>query len=301
MSSFEFRPGEEVPHAVRRIVRHQIDSLRAELRRAPRQDAVREARKSSKKLRAVVRLVRDQIGEKRYRRENTTLRDAVRPLGRVRDAEVLAHSLDLLAERFAEDLRLRTLDAVRRALCADARRVRGAPATRAAVRHASALAGRVRARLRKWALERRGWRVVRPGIARIYRRARAAKRRADRDPSVECLHEWRKRTKDLRYALELFEPAWPPVIDAFEEELHALTDRLGDHQDLTRLEDRVRAAPEACGTSRDCAALVGLIDARRAELLAEARPIAERVFSEKPRAFVARLHGYWAARDGGGR
>jgi len=36
MSSFEFRAGEDVPHAVRRIVRHQIDSLRAELRRAPR-------------------------------------------------------------------------------------------------------------------------------------------------------------------------------------------------------------------------------------------------------------------------
>jgi AcrR family transcriptional regulator len=40
MSSFEFRAGEDVPHAVRRIVRHQIDSLRAELRRAPRRDVV---------------------------------------------------------------------------------------------------------------------------------------------------------------------------------------------------------------------------------------------------------------------
>ena len=156
MSSFAFRANEDLPHAVRRIARHQIDMLRDELRRAPRRDAVHEARKSSKKARAVVRLVRDEIGEKRYRRENTTLRDAVRPLAPVRDAEVLVHTLDVLAERFADDVRLRTLDAVRRALRTDARRVRRAPGTRAAVRHASALAGQVRSRLREWAIDGRG-------------------------------------------------------------------------------------------------------------------------------------------------
>ena len=89
MSSFEVRPGESVLHAVRRIARHEIDDMLMHLRAGPRRhEAVHEARKSSKKLRALVRLMRDAIGEKRYRRENTTLRDAVRPLAAMRDAEV---------------------------------------------------------------------------------------------------------------------------------------------------------------------------------------------------------------------
>src|SRR5438445_957287 len=75
MSSFEVRPGESVLHAVRRIGRHEIDDMLMHLRAGPRRhEAVHEARKSSKKLRALIRLVRDAIGEKRYRRENTTIR-----------------------------------------------------------------------------------------------------------------------------------------------------------------------------------------------------------------------------------
>src|SRR2546428_12405979 len=75
MSSFEVRPGESVLHAVRRIARHEIDDMLMHLRAGPRRhEAVHEARKSSKKLRALIRLVRDAIGEKRYPRENTTVR-----------------------------------------------------------------------------------------------------------------------------------------------------------------------------------------------------------------------------------
>jgi hypothetical protein len=178
----------------------------------------------------------------------------------------------VLAERFADDVRLRrhwTPSADRCARTPVAYGARPVPARRSGTR--PSLAGRVRARLHKWALggSKAGASCV-PGPGAHLPAARVPPSgERDRDPSVERLHEWRKRTKDLRYALELLEPTWPPVIDAFEDELHKLTDRLGDRTDLARLEDRVRAAPEACGTSADCTALVGLIDARRAELLAD--------------------------------
>ena len=52
----------------------------------PRSAAVHEVRKSLKKIRAALRLVRPVIGDKSYRRENTCFRDAARPLTEVRDA-----------------------------------------------------------------------------------------------------------------------------------------------------------------------------------------------------------------------
>ena len=294
MSAFQFRPDESVRHAVHRIARHEIETMLAELKVGPRgRTAVHEARKSSKKLRALVRLVRDGIGEKTYRSENTTLRDAVRPLSPVRDAEALLHILDVITEHFAGEVRARMFDHLRKTLQTRLRAIRAAPSTRAAMRRSAALVARVRSHLAKVAIRDGGWQALGPGLHRIYARARAAKRQVDDDPNVEHLHEWRKRSKDLRYALELLEPTWPPVVKAFADEGHALTDRLGDDQDLARLEQVIHAEPASCGTPEDRAALLGLIDVRRDELQAEARSLGERIYREKPRAFITRHRGYW--------
>jgi len=163
------------------------------------------------------------------------------------------------------------------------------------MRHAAALVARVGSRLAQLPVGREGWRALESGVRRIYTRARAASRRADDDPSVERLHEWRKRSKDLRYVLELLEPIWPPVMKPFVDEAHELTDRLGDDHDLSQLERLVRLEPASCGASEDCAALLGLIEVRRSELQADARRLGARLYREKPRAFPARLGGYWRA------
>src|SRR5262249_59732979 len=79
--SFQLRPGEPLRKTTRRIVRKQIDAALEELtgaNKGPRDEAVHEARKSLKRVRAVLRLVRPVIGEKAYRRENTCFRDAAR-------------------------------------------------------------------------------------------------------------------------------------------------------------------------------------------------------------------------------
>jgi CHAD domain-containing protein len=299
--SFEFKNGESVSHAVQRIAGHEIDTLLAQLRAGPsRRDAVHEARKSSKRLRALVRLVRDEIGEKRYRLENGGLRAAVRPLSSVRDAEALVHSLDLLAERFADDIRSRTFGRLRRVLAARMRALHTAPRTRMAMRHAAALVARARSRVAGWTIRNDGWSALDPGLHRIYARARAAGRCAAVDSSVEHLHEWRKRSKDLRYVLDLLRPVWPPVMKTFADQAHELTDRLGDDHDLSELQRFVLGQPASCGTSEDCAALVALIDVRRGELVAGARAIGVRLYVEKPRALVSRLRGYWAAWEGAG-
>ena len=66
-------------------------------------EAVHEARKDMKKLRATLKLVRPVIGEEVYERENGRFRDAGRALSDVRDAQVRAETVEALAERFADD------------------------------------------------------------------------------------------------------------------------------------------------------------------------------------------------------
>jgi CHAD domain-containing protein len=86
---------------VRRMLRQETKrALRAiDSGRAPRGEAIHDARKRLKKARAALRLARAALPGDEYRRENDTLRDAARPLSEVRDAEVLIDTLDGLARR----------------------------------------------------------------------------------------------------------------------------------------------------------------------------------------------------------
>ncbi len=86
-----------------------------------------------------------------------------------------------------------------------------------------------------WPLERDGFDLLRPGLRRAYARARKTFRSARKKRSDEALHEWRKRSKDLWYALRIVRRAWPAVLGATADEAHELSDRLGDDHDLAVL------------------------------------------------------------------
>ena len=57
-------------------------------------EAVHDARKATKKIRALLRLVRSEIGEKVYRFENASMRDTARLVSGVRSAAVMVNALD---------------------------------------------------------------------------------------------------------------------------------------------------------------------------------------------------------------
>ena len=100
--SFRFDPAEPVPDEVRRVARGRIDHALDELRGdsdSTREEAVHEARKDMKKLRALLRLVRDELGDDVYRRENVSFRDAGRRLAGARDSQVLLETLAAVSDR----------------------------------------------------------------------------------------------------------------------------------------------------------------------------------------------------------
>ena len=79
---FRVQPDESASAAVRRIAREQLGKIRDGVGVPPqeRDEAVHDARKRFKKLRALLKLVRDEVPRKTYRRENTWFRDTARPL-----------------------------------------------------------------------------------------------------------------------------------------------------------------------------------------------------------------------------
>jgi CHAD domain-containing protein len=300
--AYRIKRGEKPAKAVARIARGRLDDALERLRDGFDEDvgaAVHETRKDLKKTRAVLRLVRDRIGEETYRRENSRFRYAAQTLAGSRDAEAKIETLDALAERFGNELPegfevlRKRLEKERNALVA-AQSDDDSETRRLANRAAGEIAAG-RAAVEDWSYTKSGWKLLAPGLERTYKRGRDRFSGALSDPSPENVHEWRKRVKDLWYHLRLLRNSWLEVLGGVSNQAHELSDLLGDHHDLSVLVQDLQDRPDLAGGIQEAAAIVGLIETRQQELLEAAVPIGERLYAEPPKVFVERLYAYWRA------
>lgn len=294
-TTFALGRGEPLPDALRRVTAEQIDLAVARLQGATDEsaaDAVHGARKGLKRLRATVRLGRGELGDEAYRRENAAFRDAGRTLAGARDAEVLVQTLDAVEEASgARFPGLREVLEADRAAAVAALEQDGADRDAALARLAAA-----RARVETWPLRRRGFGALAPGLRRTYRRGRRALAAARQDPSDEHLHELRKRVKDLWHATQLLREADPKPMKALADDLHALSDRLGDDHDLAVLAATAAARPDVFPSPAARDDFATLVAGRRAELQADALARARRLYRRPPKRFVRRIGRRWEER-----
>ncbi len=294
--AYRIEPDEGVREGISRCAREELDHAVRELSEEIGQDpvaAVHAARKAVKKERSLLRLARGATSPKKRRRENRALREAARGLSGARDADVMVQTTVQLSERFAGQLPKRTFTEIVEQLerARDAERERSTASVLES--HAVQELGAVRLRVDDWDLARGGWRALDAGLLHGYRRGRKAAAQARRRPTLENLHEWRKRVKDLWYQERLLAPSCGPAVRGHAKDAHHLADLLGDDHDLGVLrhvltDGRINAAV-------DLDAVVRLIDHRRAGLQSEAFRVGERVYAEKPQAFRKRMRRSWNA------
>jgi CHAD domain-containing protein len=281
--AFRLKREEPLAKGVRRIAREQIDKALEELEGPDLETAIHVARKRFKRIRALLRLARPGLGRKLYDREDARFRDAGRPLSEVRDAGVLVTALDGLRERSGASAPGEAFEAARSALSARRDAVqRDVLSEGDALETVSRILRKARRGVERWKVGGRDAEVVEAGLRRIYRRGRKAYRAAYRDPSDENLHEWRKRTKDLRYACELLGSLAPGLAETEGGPAGKLADYLGDDHDLAVL---AGVLAESCGPA--CDALLPLIEGRRAGLRRDSFALGRLVFAEAPKGLVA--------------
>ena len=286
-------PGEPLGEGLRRIALGQLD-LAIELLsgegNAPDERAIHETRKALKRLRALMRLLRNELGERRFAREYGILRDAARGLAGARDAEVMVGTLDALLKRSPGKLaRGRSVGELRELLVAErdaaVRRALGDGTTRAEVRRE--LVG-LRERVIRWSLPELGAvALVEKDLRRIYRDGRRRHRRAAREKGgARALHEWRKRVKDLRYAAEILN------LRGLARRADELGEVLGEEHDLALLAALLpkpgRGPFDGRGGKQARKALLKQIARRRRRLRKKALHEGEHVYRDGPKRLVRR-------------
>ena len=292
------KQGFEVSHAnfgargMRAILHRQIEAALAGLPRGhPSDEEIHEARKQMKAARATLRLLRPLLSERSYRSENRLLRDAARTLSAARDSTVLLKTLEELVERAPGEGTRERLNAFEAQLRRDARRSRDEVARKGLPRSAARLRTALQ-RVDSWPETGPDWQSVRRCLRDSYREGRRCARCNARRRDGAALHEWRKRAKYLRSQLQVLAPVQHASLKAMADQLHDLTDQLGQEHDLAVLSELAQPEGRHPLERKANRELQRLIDKRRRKLRKRALQVGLPLYAEKPGHFAARLRGY---------
>lgn len=292
--AYRFKLDEPVEIGFRRIGVEQIDRALGELRSdGDPGKAVHSARKSIKRLRALLRLVRPALGDAAFAKENAWFRDAAALLSGARDAEILLETATKLAARDdrgdkGSTHKLATLLA---ASVAQADRT-GENAARAEATQRLVTA---RARFMRLRLSPDTFDAIQLGLERSLCHTRTAFDRAYSEPTDEAFHEWRKGVQRHWRHMALLNRAWPELAEARVAQARVLSQILGDDHDLAVLKLHLTATPPNGLTRTDCRDIAKRADKRQAELRLLARPTGERLLAEGARGLARRFAVYWEA------
>lgn len=295
--AYRLKHRESVPEDVKRIAREEIRPAVQYLRGKGgigRDEAIHEARKSIKKLRALLRLVRPGLGEF-YESESARLRDAGRKLSQLRDLGALITTFDKLKKEREKTLGKVSLTAIRRVLVLHKKRVEAEMGIQELMHGLAASLGSTLRSVPHWPLEADGFAALEPGLKKTFRSGKKAFRGLNKHASREKFHEWRKRVKDHWYHVRLMENLWTDVMKGYEQSLKELEDALGDDLNLAILRDHILSASGLQGEGHAVDRVVKAIDESRKELRKRALAIGIRVYAQKPRQLTGQMAQLWDA------
>jgi CHAD domain-containing protein len=261
-------------------------------------DAVHEIRKSTKRIRALIRLYREETEAESYNRTYDNFRqisrklavyrvskvngDVLKNLVKSREGRPDSSQLNKLYDSWRRDhdqlirqaLDTRTLfDPVKQLLLQEQeRRIPDIPVSH----HFDTLAEAIR---------------------NTYHKARYKHRLAEREPAPEKLHELRKTVKCLWNQLTLVRPIWPSGLGPIIHQLDLLAENLGHDHDLHEflLYQEIR---DQSGLPVIPAYLLDNLKRKRKAFFRRIAFIAGRVFSERPSSLRLRLQAYYRAYAG---
>jgi CHAD domain-containing protein len=275
---------------MRRLGRERVDAALRSLKRWRHPEALHEARKDLKKARALLRLFRDSIPSKDYRKQIRLLREAAALLAATRDAYVRARTLRNNKGRFQgrqEAAFARKLEAQ---LTSEFRAAKSDFEKHKTDRKVRRLLRRLYREMANQKVDQKGWPAMERGVKNFYVRSRAAWRAAEDRPTPENLHAWRKPSKDLWYVLRILRLSSPQRLGVAADELEALTECLGADRDLTLLREAARRRFKATKACLEFDRQLRLIQRGMRKSAFEIGP---QLYRETPTAYCGRLHGYW--------
>jgi CHAD domain-containing protein len=275
---------EPLSDGLKRIFHEQIQSALKLCRHPAKQRGVtvHEVRKHLKKLRAALRLTKNQVGKNRWASEDRCLREIGRLVSDLRDAHVRFQTLIQLRDDAKQQFpRLEELLSMERESFS--------AAFAGWQKQAIPKLERVGERLSKWPVSRIRWKQICGVVAKSYGRGqdRLAKALKKRDP--ESFHAWRMSVKELWYQLRILRPLNRLVLDEIASDAKTLGELLGRAHDFAFLLTRLDKERGDQALYDELVQLQKLIQKRGKRLYRDALELGRRFYAEPSKAFARRI------------
>lgn len=284
--AYRLKPSETFSDQFRVLAENQLTKAIGYLEDKPdgEHEAIHDARKRFKRVRALYRLVQsDAAGFRRH--ENARIRDIARSLSAVRDATALVETVDYLLTHSASSKEKAALRATREILAQRRDRIAAeehdlpAKMTAAAEGCREAIAAVEALSLAD--SPRKTARRIGKAWKKQLRKAHGALQSCIANGHAESYHDLRKSGQTYWMHLSLLRDIWPSAMKAKQAECKALVDLLGHEHDLSVLTELVNEEPDLFGDADALARLLGAIINRQQILRSEAIDRAHTVFSDE--------------------
>ena len=292
---FELDLSQNVKQNVLRMIHEQYDQIIffCNAQNVDPDKSVHEIRKSFKRLRAILRLIRDAIGYSTYYRENSFCRDESKLLSDLRDLKVFHEDLTILAEKYASSANNQLIEQLQETIIAKKKQ-----------RYEEVIHGELfqkiaddveaaRGRASMFLFRFDGFRIMTPGIKRIYKKGRNELDVVRKNPNTENYHNLRKRVKYLMYFMQILKPIYPQYFKALEKDLDTASDKLGLDHNFAELVRFVEKIDKSATTTRAKKEFIDWLEALRTELQQEALQLVENIYVEPAAAFTKRIKKYF--------
>ena len=294
--SYRLKPSEPLDAAVRRLSRGQIGrKLVAPSRGAAAATWVHETRKSLKRLRALLRLVRVGLAKKDWRRANDELRDIGRRLSGLRERDVLPQSIAALRKIAAPDAAT-ALDRLMMHLD-EAPNPSGRKRTLVRLTEVSKALQEANEHLAHLDLTGSSRKTLADGLAATHRAGQRTLAAVQADATDNAVHDLRKAVQIHWRQMQLLELGWPEMLRVRIATSKDLAQSLGEHHDLAMIVHAARGAATAGLAAADVAQIEEACRREQAAIGVRTLPSVARLFAADPQAFAAEVVAYWDLAD----
>ena len=273
------------PAGVNQSVIALIDKLQTHLGHPVRgRGYVHRIRVDIKRLRAWIRLIRDEEDTVGLRSIDRDLRDVMKKLSSRRDRQVLLETLQWLEKKADKDAKHSPLRAVRSHIQA------GDGRTTVDWVNIKTTLINVLDTLKQHTQKFDSVHMVRDGLQRTYKRsAKSGDKAFSGKINPEDVHAFRKWAKYLYYQLEVIQIAYPELYNETQENLEDLGNRLGRYHDLILVKEKLAHVPAKKRYTDAAKQAEVMIEERMHKLLRRAHRLYRKIFSASSSKFVMDL------------
>ncbi len=289
MTDFVLRNTESKPDGIKRIIGSQIDFALYNLEQNIDKDfdeSVHEARKCSKRIRAVLRLIQYEIGDELFKKENYHYRDINRYLSEVRDITVVIEMFNnLIKDKPEPDSKELINNLIN---CKD-KLIGRFFAEEDRLTVVLNLLGKGRQRVKTMPVKKDDINVLFIGFISVFELCKKCMNIARKAPTTENLHEWRKQTKYLYYQSQVLEPFLPDELIIIKSKLDKLAEYLGEDHDLAELGNFLNSVSDIYPANSEMNKLKTMINNCRIEKQAAIFSLADEIFDKKTEKHINNL------------